>query len=313
MSGWWFAIGAAALAQVADPPTFEVASVKTAAPPKDGRFGFTGMRGGPGTNDPGQVSYTNMPMRLLMMMAYDIKRYQVIGPDWLDSERYDVLAKVPAGATKEQARLMMQSLINERFHMKLHHESREMKLDELVVGKNGPKLKESTIDPKEAAEMPKGPPPAPPKPDKNGFPQMERAGMLIMIRPASNGSLTARMSAKGQTMGALVGVLSNELRHPVVDKTGLAGIYDFNLEYAPEGMPGGMLPPPPPGGGPAGGGGLIAPGGGNPGPGGGESAGEPAPVLAAALQQQLGLRLESKKGPVDVLVIDSADKTPTEN
>lgn len=303
--GWLFA-ACVVTAQVADPPTFEVASVKTADPPAPGKFMFTNVRGGPGTNDPGQVTYTNMPLKFLLINAYDVQRYQVIGPDWLDSERYDVMAKVPQGATKEQARVMLQNLLAERFKMKLHHESREMKLDELVVGKNGPKLKASTDDPKAAAEPPQGPP-SPPKMDKNGAPQLDRPGMITMIRPGQGGAFAAHLTARGQPMSSLVRMLSNELRHPVSDKTGLTGIYDFNLDFAPENMPGLMMPMGPPGGGPPGGAAGGAPGGVA------DAASEPLLTLPAAVQQQLGLRLESKKGPVDVLVIDSAEKTPTEN
>jgi uncharacterized protein (TIGR03435 family) len=312
ISGWLFAGCAAGFGQVAEPPTFEVASVKPAAPPASGRGpGFTFMRGGPGTNDPGQITFTNVPMKFLLTYAYDVKGFQVLGPAWLDSERFDVVAKVPKGATKEQVRMMMQSLLTERFHLALHHESKEMRLEELLVGKNGPKLKESSDDPN-VVTPPQGPPgpPGPPKMDANGFPQLERPGLIIMLRPGANGTLTAHLTARAQSMSGLVGILANEMKHPVVDKTGLKGNYDFNLEYAPEGMPAGMMPPPPPGQGPGPGPGG---GGGNATPAGAAEASEPAPILAGALQQQLGLRLESKKGPVDVLVIDGGDKIPTEN
>ncbi len=93
------------------------------------------MRGGPGTNDPGQTTFTNVPMKFLLTYAYDVKGFQVLGPAWLDSERFDVVAKVPKGATKEQVRMMMQSLLTERFHLALHHESKEMRLEELLVGR----------------------------------------------------------------------------------------------------------------------------------------------------------------------------------
>jgi uncharacterized protein (TIGR03435 family) len=292
----------------AESPTFEVASVKPAVPPANGRM-FTMVRGGPGSPDPGQITYSNMAMKFLLTLAYDVKQYQVIGPDWLDSERYDIVAKVPAGTTKEQARVMLQNLLAERFHLKLHHEAKEMKMEELLVAKNGPKLKASTEDPD--AGMQQGPPPGPPKMDDKGFPDLEKPGLIIMMRMGPGGSLVGHMTAKAQPIARLAGMLSNEMKHPVVDKTGLTGNYDFKLEYAPEGLPGGGMPMPPPGMGPGPG---AGPGGGVGNPGAAaETPSDPAPTLAAALQGQLGLRLESKKGPVDVLVVDSADKVPTEN
>ena len=96
------------------------------------------------------------------MTAYDVKPYQVSGPDWLDTERYDIAAKVPAGATKEQVNAMWQSLLAERFGVTLHHESKEFQVEELVIGRGGHKLKESAEDP--AAPLP----PGPPQMDKNG-------------------------------------------------------------------------------------------------------------------------------------------------
>jgi uncharacterized protein (TIGR03435 family) len=96
------------------------------------------------------------------MAAYDIKTYQVNGPVWLNTERYDIVARVPAGATKEQVNVMWQKLLTERFGVVLHHESREFQVEELVIGKGGSKLKETTWDP--ASPLP----PGPPQQDKDG-------------------------------------------------------------------------------------------------------------------------------------------------
>jgi len=158
----------AALAQTAaDPTTFEVASVKPAAPQTPGRM-MVGMRGGPGTPDPGQVTLTNVTQKMLLARAYGVQDYQISGPGWLESERYDIVAKVPEGATKEQFQAMLQNLLAERFKLTLHHETKELPQYALVVAKNGPKLKESAPPPaaegtaaKDGAGPDGGPPPGP--------------------------------------------------------------------------------------------------------------------------------------------------------
>jgi len=282
-------------------PEFEVASVKPSAPPA-GRGPFVvGSRGGPGTPDPSRVTYINLGLKGLLTTAYAVQPYQVIGPDWLDIERFDIAATIPEGATKDDVKLMLQNLLAERFHLTLHHESRELPLYELTVAKNGPKMKPSVEDPNPAPEqrvpLPTG---------KDGLPQLQpgRRGMMMMSRPGG-----AHMAANLQTLAMFAQILSSQLRSPVVDKTGLTGTYDFVLDFTLDRFQGfdglGGPPPPPP---PPAAGASAAPG--------APLAAPPqdeAPSIFVALQEQLGLRLEKKKGPVDVLVIDHADKVPTEN
>ncbi len=120
-----------------------------------------------------------------------------------------------------------------------------------------------------------------------------------------------RMSSNGQTMSGLVNMLANQLGKPVQDDTGLKGKYDFSLDFAPEEgqrMMGAMGPMPPPAGAPGHGGEA-----GGPGPMGSVPDSQPGPSLFTAVQEQLGLKLEPKKGPVELLVIDRAEKVPTEN
>jgi uncharacterized protein (TIGR03435 family) len=318
----------ALLAQtIADKLTFEVASVKAAAPPTDGRL-MVGVRGGPGTRDPGQATFSNVTQRLLLAKAYGMQDYQISGPGWLDSERYEIVVKVPKGATKEQFLAMLQNLLAERFKLTLHHETRELPLCALVVAKNGPKLKESAPPPPAtdgsaakdgAGPAAGGPPPGPgpgfgpppgPPPGEGGMPRMQMgkdgfpklppgagrgAVMMIMI----NGR--ARMIGNAQPISKLADALSRQLGRPVTDKTGLAGTYDFTLDFDPEGSIGGrgMMPPSPHEGGPDG------PGANPPET---EAAG-----LFTALQEQLGLKLEQRKGPLDLLVVDHSEKAPVEN
>jgi len=280
-------------------PTFEVASVKPSAPMVGNRL-MVRMQGGPGSPDPGQITYTNVALKNVIMAAYNIKGYQVSGPGWIDNERFDIMAKIPKGATKEEFQQMLQNLLAERFKLKIHHESKEMPIMALVVGKNGPKLKESPKEEQPPQDTPGGGAAGPPdiKMGKDGMPQMRMPaggrGMMMMATGAK-----MKMQAGRQSTGAIAEMLGNQLGRPVVDQTGLTGLYDYELEYAPdESMRMGGIPaaPPPDGGG----GGAGAP----------ESSG---PTLMTAIQEQLGLRLESKRGPVDLVVIDSVEKVPTEN
>jgi uncharacterized protein (TIGR03435 family) len=299
----------AALAQTAEnSPAFEVASVKPAAP-ITGNFIRVGMRGGPGSSDPGQITYTNVTVKNVLMNAYGVKGFQISGPGWLDSERYDIVAKLPRGATKAEFMAMLQNLLAERFKLTLHREKKDLPMYALVVGKNGPKLKESVDDP---APKEGGPADGPAATmgkltmGRDGFPVLPAAagGRGAMAMTMMNGN--ARMTANGQTMAGLAEMLSGQLDLPVVDMTGLTGKYDYTLYFAPEGLagmrlPGGLPPPPPPG---EAGGGMPAAN---------APDAQSNPNLFTALQEQLGLKLEQRKGPVDLLVIDHLEKAPIEN
>src|SRR5271157_3936440 len=310
----------AALAQTAEnSPTFEVASVKPAAP-ITGNMIRVMMRGGPGSPDPGQITYTNVTVKSVLMNAYGVKGFQISGPDWLDSERFDIVAKLPRGATKAEFMVMLQNLLAERFKLTLHREKKDLPMYALVVGKNGPKLKESVEEPApKEGEAPKAGGPAADDPlagaamrrlpmGRDGFPVLPpgaggRGSTSIMLM---NGN--ARMSASKQTMAGLAEMLSGQLDLPVVDMTGMTGKYDYTLAFAPEGgmaLKSGILAPPPPG---------PPPGEGGPGmPAASAPDGESSANLFTALQNQLGLKLEQRKGPVDLLVIDHLEKAPVEN
>jgi len=301
-------LAACAWPQAVDPKlTFEVATVKV-APPVTGPV-MMGGRGGPGSRDPGRFSTTNLPLKMLLARAYGVKDYQVSGPSWLDTERFDITAKVPEGTTPEQFNVMLQNLLIERLKIELHHETKELPIFTLTVAKGGAKLKETTLDPSAFAPPPmsdgagrggNASVPAPPPPPQPGqFPKLPegRPGMIMMFNGAK-----LMATAAGQTMSNIVDFLARQLGRPVVDKTGLTAKYDFQLEFAMEmgqGPMRGMPPPmPPPGAGPGGG---DAP-----------TASDPAPNLVTAVQQ-LGLKLDSGKGPVQIVVIDKAEKTPIEN
>lgn len=275
----WFVFAAVASAQ----PAFEVASVKAAGPLRPGMP--MGTRGGPGTNDPGQFTANYTTFQDLAMQAYDVKEYQISGPAWLPSEHYNVAAKLPVGTTREEFQKMLQGLLAERFHLKLHREMREGTVYELVTAKNGPRFKES---PPEKA-------PAVPAEDITGKAMsLHRGADGIIELPESmhgKGHISIR-SFKGteirvrrEGLDYLLARLTNELHRPVIDKTGLSGQYDYALAFMPDSMAATTS--------------LAQE--------------DRPPDLFTALQSELGLKLEAKKVPGEVLVVDQADKVPTEN
>jgi uncharacterized protein (TIGR03435 family) len=176
---------------------------------------------------------------------------------------------------------MWQSLLAERFGLMLHHEPKEFQVEELVVGKNGAKLKETAVDP--AAELDPGPP---------KFKDGELSGPGFVTTIMANGQ--AHTVAKAQTLSRLTTLLGGQLHRPVLDKTGLTGKFDFGIEFKMDLR-------------------RFGPPQGGPGPAPADSAADPGPDLVAAIEQQLGLKLVSAKAKLDVLVIDKAEKVPTDN
>ena len=158
------------------------------------------MRGGPGTDNPGQISFANASLKTLVAAAYGVKRYQVSGPDWLDVTGFNIVAKVAPGATKEQVRLMLQNLLVERFQLALHIDKRELEVYALVVAKGGLKMKPSQSDP------------------EDGGTWEARDGHARWVGPHT-------------TLNAMAEFLSPRLDRPVIDKTGLTGKYDIALTW----------------------------------------------------------------------------------
>ncbi|HEY4363531.1 MAG TPA: TIGR03435 family protein [Bryobacteraceae bacterium] len=243
---------------------YEVASIRPA--PADHTGG--GPSGGPGTTDPTHVRYGSYTLRMLITTAYDVNVHQIILPAQLDtSDRYDIVANLPPGTTRQRALVMLQNLLVDRFHLKLHHETKVLPHYELTVVQRGPKLtphKETAIASREPA-VPEG---------------------VIGVRMGTDRN---QMHARKIQMKELARVLADDLATPVLDRTGLAGEYDFDFEYSREELDGFHRSL------------TDAP----------EVSG--APILKIALQESLGLKLESKRGPIDTLVIDSGDRVPSEN
>jgi len=286
-----------ALAQsAADRPSFEAASLK---PATADRRGAGPLRGGPGTSSPGELTGT-ASLKTLLMRAYNLKEYQISGPPWIDSGRYEIAAKMPAGATKWQVPLMLASLLVERFGLESHRQTRVLPMFALVVAKNGPKLQPggpAGVEPSDATLFsPKFANGA------DGFPELA-AGQTIPrsyeIAIGGSDGIIYKLWAHRETMEQLADRLSAQLSRPVVDQTGLNGAYDFALTWALE-TAGGRIPrtgPPPdeidihnsP---------ILS---------------EPGRSIFTALPAQLGLKLEARRGPVEILVIDKAAKVPSGN
>jgi uncharacterized protein (TIGR03435 family) len=280
-----FIVATVACAQSA---AFEVASIKV-SPPYDPNLGrIVGSKGGPGSNDPGLYQCENCSLSWLVDTAYDIPYYRLVALDWMSNTAFIVSAKIPEGATK-QFQQMMQQLLADRFKLSVHRDQKEMPLYELQVAKGGPKLKESPKDPKRASEEDdRKVVTEPMKLAPDGYPALSRGTTMAFMNDR------ARVMQTDQTMTWLAGFLSAQLHSPVNDVTGLTGHYDFSFYWDAgagrrRSSPSGSTP-------------LE-----------GVSDADAGPTLEAAILSQLGLKLEKTKGPVDIVVVDHAEKVPTEN
>src|ERR1700733_2233190 len=247
------------LAQTAAPrpkfDAFDVATIKPVDPDaKAGRYIIM-----QGTNRFVEKAYT---LKLLIAAAYDLNPRTISGgPGWIESDHYDIVAVTPGEVrpSHDEQMSMLRTLLADRFKLTFHREEKVFSIYELTVAKSGPKLKASTALPDD-----------PPALISTVYPQR-------IVMPARN----ATMSDLARLMQRAI------LDRPVVDKTGLTGRYDFDLEWAPdETQFGGEVP--------------VAP------------ADAPSLPLFSAIQQQLGLRLEATRGPVAALVVDKAER-PTAN
>jgi len=246
-----------------------------------------------------RFEYTELPIGWLLRLALQKPDYQIIGaPGWIDTERYTIMAKAPDGTPQAALTTLMVNLLKDRFQLATHLETRELPTFNLVMartdGRPGPNLKttpadcQATVAEREAAARAfaagrGAPPPMPPLGDINAPPQCGFGRLL-----------TGNVAVSGRTIAQFVTTLADWVGRPVIDKTGLTGLYDFTLKFAPEGVRAsgplgptltllqGQVQSPP--------------------------ADPTAPSLSAALQEQLGLKLESGRGPVEVIVIDRLEK-----
>jgi uncharacterized protein (TIGR03435 family) len=270
--------------QEAKRPEFEVASIKPSAPSGIQRIDV-GLH-----IDGAQVRASYLSLKEFIRLAYQVKDYQVSGPDWLTSDRFDIAAKLPAGATRDDVPPMVQSLLEERFGLRLHREKRVFPVYALAAGKGGVKMKESAPAPDTAGGAP-----------VNISATGVQGGTSINL---GNGATFTAADNKFEgarlTMANTADLLGRFADRPVIDMTDLKGRYDFTLEFSPEDFramrirsalaAGVTLPPQALK--------LLE-----------ESSGD---ALFTAMEK-LGLKMEPRKAPLDVLVVDHIERTPTEN
>lgn len=229
-------------------PSFEVATVKPSAPIVGDTYNIN-----TGRILHGVVTLGNATLSDCLKFAYSLTTdAQLVAPEWVSAKgRYlfDVTGKAPPDTPQDELLRMLQGLLKERFRLVLHTEQREMKHYELVVGKNGPKMHESTVE------------------------QVDARGAARLDGVTSN-----RMQ-----MNKLAMLMSRMTRMPVIDGTGLNAFYEIKLQWAPEDLKGKAEENP------------------------------LGPSIFTAVEEQLGLKLLWRKGPVEVLVVDRAEKVPLEN
>ncbi len=258
---------------------FEVASIKPSAPQPMGQ-----MRIGMST-DAGMLRYSNVSLRDCIRLAYRVKEFQVEGPDWINNTRFDIVAKLPAGSTEDQVPEMLQALLTERFKLTFHRETKEHAIFALVAGKGGAKLKPAEVSVGDGASAGRGP----------GKSAPPRNGMMVQVDDGG-----AHLKAPSATLANLAEMLSRFSERPVVDMTEIKGQYDFDLVFSPDALRGmgGMHGPGGPGHAPS-----EAPA---------DAPGEKAGSIYDSVQRY-GLKMEPRKAPMEVLLLDHIEKAPTEN
>jgi uncharacterized protein (TIGR03435 family) len=253
---------------------YDVASIKRAIPPGAIVFGKIGT-----SETPDGLTARFVPIKQIIQRAYGAESYQISGaPDWVNSERYDIDAKFDTSVADELQKLspgdrtlarqhMLQTILAERFNLTIHRENKELQTYSLIVAKNGSKLQEVKLDDAD---------PSKPK----GGPASGRADMTV-------GGTGGQIRGFASPLSNLTGMLTNYLHRPVIDKTGLPGIYDFTLRWTPDENQAQVS--------------SSASGLPSADPTGGAS-------LFTAIQEQLGLKLESAKGLVEIIVIDHVER-----
>ena len=271
----------------APPPRveFEVASVRHSAETKPEQASI-GLH-----MDGSQVRIAYFVMRDYIAMAYAVRSSLVSGPDWIATERFDLNAKLPAGASAAQIPEMLQAVLADRFQLKIHREKKDVPVYALVPGKGPLKLKESAPD--TGSNEPKG--------AVNVAASGSAAGVSANL---GNGSYYTfgndKFEAGKMTMDALVRMLSAYVNRPILDLTGLKGTYDLTLNIAPEDYQAMLIRA-------AVNNGVVLP------PQALRLLDDNAPASLLDAIQQVGLKLDARKSPLDTVVIDQISKTPAEN
>lgn len=273
-------------AQNVPKPSFEVVSIRPGSHiatqcPGGGLRAVGVICGGPGTSDPGRFTGNGAPLRSLIQRAVGVQPLQLFGPDWIASARYDIAAVIPAGATQEELKLMLQGMLEDRFKLKSHRETREFAAYNLVLAKGGLKLRETmATDACAIGARPAGKACPQGVEYANGIAESSSDRGTILTAPPRDGG-GGIQTGLGVTLADLAKSLQVTLRGSVViDKTGLDGRYDFRYQFSPVDV---------------------------------GAAGEfSAPSLFTAIEKDLGLKLEPTKTKLDCIVIDHIEP-PSEN
>jgi uncharacterized protein (TIGR03435 family) len=239
-----FLTSIAAFSQTSDSPAFEVASIKSVQPGKEIIE--------PG---PGSVNLRNVRLSAAIRWAYNLQEPQLSGPGWMNDTWFDIWAKAATPVKESEVRVMLQTLLAQRFKLAIHRETKEVPVLVVTVAKSGHKLQPA---------------------ESEGSPSFETGNLML--------------TGKGATVPQLTAFLSKELRTPIIDQTGLSGRYNYVLDinaYVPDEMRHG-------------------------GPDGGPPA-DGAAIVAQVMQIQLGLKLDTKKTPLELVIVDHMEKVPTEN
>jgi uncharacterized protein (TIGR03435 family) len=303
-------VAAIALAQepVPRPPAaFDVASVKAAATPAREPM-FCLLPCSPGerlTVEGSRVDIRNMSLQRLIVAAYRIKPYQLSGPDWMSGERFDIAARIPAGVAADRLPEMLQALLAERFKLAIHRDNKDLPVYALVLGKNGSKLQPAKAEaasaplPETDGSRPLYTPQGDARilPDGGAVAKSELLG-TIHSGPGPHGGM--QFEFLNLSLPGLAELLGPHMDRPVVDQTGISGSYHFLL---PELGPGGE---------------GRRKGGGDGGRAGSDAADteKPRDVFAEelfAVIERAGLKLEKSKAPVETIVVEHLEKTPTAN
>lgn len=245
-------------------PTFEVASVKVSGQDRSNAPWKWG--------DTGSVSLPRVTLSVVLMRMFGVKAYQLKGPAWLGQDHFDIDAKIPDGAAREDIPRMLEALLRDRFGLVFHREMQTLSVYGLVIAKGGPKLKASGPD--VPVDWPRGLPPG---------------QTLVKNGPQGVFGVTGQL-----TTAALAGTLSLSLGLPVLDLTALKGPYDIDITWMADAPPSTNV----------GSGSDMASF---------QEASLPLPSMFSVLNEKLGLSLEPRKSPVEIVVIDHIDRVPTAN
>ncbi len=299
----------AAGAMLGQTPAFEVASIKPSEPITPAMVAAGKLHAGMKI-DAKRVDIGNMSLMQLICKAYDVKTYQVTGPAWLqvvgmNVQRFDIVANLPEGATKEQVPQMLQSLLAERFKLAIHRDSKEQAVYAMVVGKGGLKMKEADAP----LPAPDGTAPNPAvsgsssvsiSQGKSGATVSDGTGKTQKMIPSPDGK-SMRLEMSGFTMAELAEGLTPLVDHPIVDMTGLTGKYQATLDISMQDLMNAARQA----------GAAVPPAGGDPSKP-AEMASDPGGSIFTSVAA-LGLKLEARKSPMAFIVVDHAEKMPTEN